>query len=429
MDVQAHIDRLLEMLPELAATEITVTDPAAHAELCTKVGRAISGLQHFRSRILAEGARAQVDRQLGATSMGALVARRHGGDRHAADAETRRGEDLLALPVTQRAAGLGDLTPQQANTIAGTIKKLPEHLSPDQRTDCEKFLVDIARKHSMRGLRTACDRISAQWLASDREVDIAEGDVLKTREERARQAAEFCMVDQGDGTHRGWFVVPEVQADLLRTALEALAAPRRDHLNGFDDQITSRHRLGQAFTALCDHVPADKLPQNAGMAAKLVVTIDQDSLTSGRGVAQLATGTRLSASQARIIAANSGIVPAVLGGKSVVLDLGRSQRLFSEAQRTAMIVRDGGCTFPGCERPPAWCEAHHAKKAWAQGGRTDLADGTLLCWHHHRHVERHDWHHRLAPDGIVEWIPPPQIDPQREPRRNRRHRREPSLRR
>lgn len=78
--------------------------------------------------------------------------------------------------------------------------------------------------------------------------------------------------------------------------------------------------------------------------------------------------------------------------------------------------------LPGCERPPAWCEAHHARKGWAKGGRTDLSNGTLLCWHHHRHVEHYDWEFRLAPDGIVEWIPPASVDARRRPRRNERHR-------
>lgn len=85
------------------------------------------------------------------------------------------------------------------------------------------------------------------------------------------------------------------------------------------------------------------------------------------------------------------MLPAVLGGRSETLDLGRMRRLFSPAQRKAMAVRDRQCRVDGCDVPAAWCEAHHLRP-WAKGGKTDLADGTLLCsFHHHRaHDERYE---------------------------------------
>jgi hypothetical protein len=73
-----------------------------------------------------------------------------------------------------------------------------------------------------------------------------------------------------------------------------------------------------------------------------------------------------------------------------VLALGRTQRLFSRRQRRALAARDGGCMWPGCERPPSWTEAHHTRP-WAQGGRTDLDDGILLCRHHHLRLHDEGW--------------------------------------
>jgi hypothetical protein len=89
----------------------------------------------------------------------------------------------------------------------------------------------------------------------------------------------------------------------------------------------------------------------------------------------------------------------VLGGRSEILDLGRARRLYSPAQRKAMALRDVTCRAEGCDIPAAWCEAHHATRPWTRGGRTDLADGVLLCsWHHHRaHDHRYDA--RLLPSG------------------------------
>jgi hypothetical protein len=77
------------------------------------------------------------------------------------------------------------------------------------------------------------------------------------------------------------------------------------------------------------------------------------------GTAALPSGDEVSVSEARRLACSAGVVPAVLGGASVPLDLGRSARLFDRRQRLALTLRDGGCVFPGCDRPPGWCEAHH----------------------------------------------------------------------
>jgi hypothetical protein len=119
----------------------------------------------------------------------------------------------------------------------------------------------------------------------------------------------------------------------------------------------------------------------------VVVTVDEQRLRDGVGTAALSTGDDVSAAEARRIACNAGILPIVLGGGSAVLDLGRTARLFDKTQRVALAARDGGCAFPGCDRPPARTEAHHVTP-WACGGKTDVANGALLCGFHHRLVRR-----------------------------------------
>jgi len=88
------------------------------------------------------------------------------------------------------------------------------------------------------------------------------------------------------------------------------------------------------------------------------------------------------ASQARRLACQAKILPAVLGGRSEVLDLGRSRRLHSAAQRRAIRIRHHQCQADGCTVPAAWCETHHPH-AWSAGGKTDLDNAALLCSHHH----------------------------------------------
>ena len=110
----------------------------------------------------------------------------------------------------------------------------------------------------------------------------------------------------------------------------------------------------------------------------------------------------------------------MLGGPSQVLDLGRSTRVWNRAQRRAAALRDRGCTAPGCDRPPAACQLHHARH-WIDGGPTDLTNAALLCGFHHRMVHRQGWTVTLAPNGYAQLEPPPSIDPQRRPRQHHRY--------
>ena len=123
--------------------------------------------------------------------------------------------------------------------------------------------------------------------------------------------------------------------------------------------------------------------------------------------------TRLSAATAHRYACAAGIVP-ILFERDQVLDLGRTRRLFTPRQRIALAARDGGCRFPGCDRPPTWCEAHHIRP-WSRGGPTDLRDGVLLCRHHHLLVHDNGWEVTRTGDRYA-LVPPANIDPTRAPR-------------
>jgi Domain of unknown function (DUF222)/HNH endonuclease len=108
-------------------------------------------------------------------------------------------------------------------------------------------------------------------------------------------------------------------------------------------------------------------------------------------------------------------LPPILGGApSQPLDVGRSSRVITPAQRSALAVRDGGCVVPDCDRPLAWCEGHHLVH-WADGGPTDLANLALVCRAHHRAVHEGGWQLTRGPDGHLTATRP-----------HRHHRRQPT---
>jgi hypothetical protein len=109
--------------------------------------------------------------------------------------------------------------------------------------------------------------------------------------------------------------------------------------------------------------------------------------------------------QGRLRAALALLPPPLGGAPSRPLDVGRATRVITPAQRSVLAVRDGGCVFPGCDRPLAWCEGHHLV-SWLDGGPTDLANLALVCRAHHRAVHEGGWQLTRGPDGRFRATPP-----------------------
>jgi HNH endonuclease len=108
---------------------------------------------------------------------------------------------------------------------------------------------------------------------------------------------------------------------------------------------------------------------------------------------------------AQLQAAATRLPPTLGGAPTQPLEVGRTSRVVTAAQRAALVVRDGGCAVAGCQRPPAWCEAHHLVH-WLHGGPTDLANLALVCRAHHRAVHEGGWQLTRQPDGRLTAIPP-----------------------
>ena len=144
-----------------------------------------------------------------------------------------------------------------------------------------------------------------------------------------------------------------------------------------------------------------------GVRSVLFVTMTMGDLMNGTGVARTVGppghGTAIASDTARRLACDAGIIPVVLGTHGEILDLGRQSRLFTYAQTKALWLRDGGCTYPGCDVPPFWCDGHHLVH-WADGGASDLLNAALLCGPHHDMVHRAKLLGAVRPDGTgVDW--------------------------
>jgi hypothetical protein len=282
----------------------------------------------------------------------------------------------------------------------------------------EAMLVGFAGDYQPQALGKLGRRIL--WHVAPEVAEQVDADALRREEDRAQVSRALTLTPAGDGRTRvsGW--LDAESAAVLTAALDPLCNPRTCTA---EDTRTPTQRRADALREVCAlALRTDALPEHGGDRPQLVVTVPFDVLTGQLGTGLLDTGQAISPERVRRLACDGQILPAVLGGDGQVLDLGRSRRLFTGAVRRALVLRDGGCAFPGCTRPPRWCQGHHIL-SWLLGGPTNVDNGCLLCGHHHRLVHHDDWQIRLGPDRRPELIPPAHVDPQRRPRRNIYHRR------
>ncbi len=359
---------------------------------------ALSGqIEELRLRVLT--ASDDVADEVGARDVAAWLGHAARLDR----AECRRAHRLgqaLGARWSLVAAGLRDGTVNlaQAEVIVRALDDLPTELDPEVAAMAEERLVAEAAHFGPAQLRVLGRRI---LHVVDPEAAEDEERKALEREESAAAAQTWLTTRQrGDGTTDLRGRVADTVADRLLTYLQAFTAPRATANGPADDRRPYGRRLGDALGAFLETVDPHRLPLHGGDATTVIVTIDLDTLRSGLGTA-LVGDQPLSPGEVRRLACTASILPAVLGGDSQVLDLGRTRRLFSPAQRKALAVRDRRCRTEGCEIPAAWCEAHHAAEPWAGGGRTDLADGQLLCSFHHHRAHDHHYDQRHLPNGDV----------------------------
>ena len=392
--VLACADMVEGALADAAGTDPVFMRTPDKAEALVRLTRLVDQLETLRLRVIA--ASADVADQDGAPNVASWLAPRTRGDHRPA----HRAESL-ADALDQRwtllgaATTTGHVTVAQAEVIARALDNLDAEVPADLLRRAEAHLVDQADRFTPRQLRVLGERV-LEVICPDT-YDDQERARLLAAERRAGAATRLSMSVRGDGSVDLRARIPEAAAARLRTCLEAFTAPRRQHAA---PRRPHERRMGQAFCDLLERLDPDLLPEHGGAATRVVVTIPLGDLLHGLGVGTLGDGTRITADEARRLACTAGLVPAVLGGDSEVLDLGRSRRLFTPAQRQALAVRHRECRAEGCTVPATWCEAHH-QDPWSTGGRTDLARAELLCSFHHHRIHDRDFDHDRMPDGGV----------------------------
>lgn len=235
-------------------------------------------------------------------------------------------------------------------------------------------------------------------------------------EDRALRKRGVSLGAPQDGLVRlnGW-LLPEV-ASVMQRIFDAIDTPRRVRFVESDpdaapvdkDTRTPQQRRHDAFaTALNVAAASEKLPTVGGAAPTLVVHVAEDNLVTGRGWAGV-DGTMVSVAVARHAGCAGSVQRVTTDSSGRITSIGTEERLFNRHQRRAIALRDGGCVIPGCTVGAAWCEVHHVTEH-AGGGATHTDNGVLLCWNHHRFLDKNGWSVRMN-TGVPEVRAPRWID-------------------
>jgi len=309
-------------------------------------------------------------------------------------------------PFVAEAARAGELSVDAAALITTGLETLTDRIPSERLHELEKRLVGKAVHlvaHEVRRLVATA---------------VAHADVAGHEEREKRQHAERYVAWKEDHTGMVTFTgrLDAVTPAPIRAVIEQVVTQnfrnRRDQDPSDPDQRTVGQMRADALALVCRHALGCRETEISGIRTTIVVRINKRDLDTGHGLGRIdGTDQPVSIGQLRRLAGDAGIIPEVLGGESEVLDLGRTKRIFTRAQRIALVERDGGCAK--CHAPPEHCEAHHIRW-WERGGLTDLSNGVMLCTRCHHDIHRQGWD-ILVHANRVEFIPPPTIDPTRQP--------------
>ncbi|MFC6286090.1 DUF222 domain-containing protein [Nocardioides sp. GCM10027113] len=409
-DLLGAVDAALEAVGAGQVMPAAGLDDDGLADATRQLAQLEARVSSWRHELLAEAQRRDVAARTGDTGTDAWAGKLTGSTRELMAGGLRTAGLLREkYHETREAFAAGRISLRHVKIIVHAAEQSPPEATPRQVADAEAWLVARATGDANRSgrpmnptrLRQAARRM---FECVDAELAQAHAQILLGRRERHAQRETYMgLHDNGDGTFSGKFTIPELHGRMLRDAIDRLTAPRRlfrgpDGRTEVDESAIDPPNIfevrGQALLELIEHLPTDG---HAANGVALVVKVSLDELREGLGVAGLDTGAEITAGEARRLACNAGIIPAVLDGASQPLDLGRTKRLFSSAQRKALALLHDTCAIDGCERPFAWTEIHHPD-AWSGGGSTDLDNALPLCGHHHRRA--HDDRFRLTRTGV-----------------------------
>ena len=295
------------------------------------------------------------------------------------------GAACRRLPVTAAAVSEGSLS-------VGQVRQITNHLSDktiELFAEHEAEVVPTLAPLPLRQVGWVMDRWQRHAQTA---LGLEQADELPDRSLHLSRVGRRWRLDGDFDTEGGALLDTAIRHAMTRDAdgepPRTMARRRADALVDF-----ARWYL--------DHNTDNKV---ARRRTHLDVIITLDNLQHG-GPGELPDGTLVDPKTMARLACDAHLHRVIMDRSSTILDYGRRTHIVPHGLREALNVRDRHCRFSDCDRPPAWCEAHHVFD-WELGGPTRPDNLVLLCSRHHHILHLDGWKHSLHPDNTLEVITP-----------------------
>ena len=276
------------------------------------------------------------------------------------------------MPSTREALEAGEITSSALDVLMPA-----REVDPKAFAQAEAYLVEAATTLSIPDL----GRVVGTWRRAAEDARGPEFSEQAHERRRLHVSPTLAGMVRVDG---------DLDPETGQTVISALRAVCDAEVRSHEDVRTPAQRRADALGEICRQwLDRTDRPLVGGERPHVTVTVDLQTLegrlpTPGSG-AELEDVGPISSEAARRLACDASVSRVITSGASEPLDVGRRTQVVPAGIRRAVVVRDRGCRFPGCDRPQGWSEAHHVVH-WAHGGDTALSNLVLLCRRHHRLV-------------------------------------------
>lgn len=364
---------LRSVIEELISADVGYLSDAELTEEASEVARALGLLTHRLAAVTGEvdargsfqgtGFRNATRWLATIGDMGSAVARHLVG----------LGRMLRRHPETGRKAATGDLSQARVRHLARAARRYP-----DLYGEHEPLLLDLAENMTLDEFKAAID----YWIY------LADDNAGEKKADKQQDETRLHASQTSGGMLKLDGLFDKVTGEAILTALNAAMTPEARKNGAGDDLRPASRRRADALHDICrqflDHHPG----RIGGHRPHVSLILDLETLERRAGWrCELDHMGTITPETARRLLCDAELSWLIVNSKSAPLNMGRSVRTATPAQLRALAVRDGGCTWKGCDIPPAWCDAHH-DIPWERGGPTDLENLRLLCRRHHVLVHR-----------------------------------------
>ncbi|MGM0618666.1 MAG: DUF222 domain-containing protein [Actinomycetota bacterium] len=409
--------RLATVAQETSQLDLDALTDEQLRRCLSELRRPLAMLEATRSRLLASlEARAARRVRPGGSVRGARdeerrkVAQDQRMSRSRAKREAEAGHAAEKHRATGAAFTQGDIGPEHASLIADLLT----HVPADQQAAVEGRLLALAREHEPVGFGRSA-RALLHEIAPDRTAEA---------EQRKESRRELRMADTPDGSLVLSGQLHGTSAELARVALDAFK-----RFDAPDAPRTVEQRNADAFLQLCEvALKAEQAPMQHGARPHVLVVVRAEDLDGGAGPARFGhSGQPVNLMQARRLFSDCIVSRIAVAADGTPIEASANVRTVPAGLHRALVARDRGCTWHGCDAPPSWCDVAHGNVPFRANEPLHLGDAALLCRRHHRRFDHGRYrmviegdqvsYLRLAADGrplgeqAAPSLPPPGAPP------------------